>query len=81
MSCWYTGSELEKHSVVGSSLTILPGVKIGIFSVIRADSLVRKSVESGFIFAGNPCVKIKDRDTETLIELERKLLSTIGKFK
>ena len=45
---------------VGANATILPGVKIGNFSVIAAGSVVIKDVPDGVMVAGNPAT-IKKR--------------------
>lgn len=43
---------------VGANAVLLPGVKVGDFSVIAAGSIVTKDVPSGVVVAGNPA-KIK----------------------
>ncbi len=44
---------------IGASSIILPGITIGENSVIGAGSVVTKDIEAGFMYAGNPAVKIK----------------------
>lgn len=41
---------------VGANATILPGVKIGDFSIVAAGSVVTKDVPSGVLVAGNPAI-------------------------
>ena len=41
---------------VGANATILPGIKIGNYSVIASGSVVTKDVPSGVLVAGNPAV-------------------------
>ena len=41
---------------VGANATILPGVKIGNFSIVAAGAVVTKDVPSGVLVAGNPAV-------------------------
>ena len=41
---------------IGANATILPGVKIGDFSIVAAGSIVTKDVPSGVLVAGNPAV-------------------------
>lgn len=64
---------LNKHVLVGSGTTILPGVEIGEGSSVGSMSLVNKSLEPWGIYAGIPCKFIKER-SKKLLELENKLL-------
>lgn len=41
---------------IGANATILPGVKIGDFSIVAAGAVVTKDVPSGVLVAGNPAV-------------------------
>lgn len=63
---------LEKHVLVGTGSTILPGVTIGEGSAVGCMSLVNKSLDAWGIYAGIPCRKIKERSKE-LLELEVQL--------
>ena len=47
---------------IGANAVILPGVTIGDGAVIGAGSIVTKDVEPHSIVAGNPAMKIKERD-------------------
>nr|WP_298994234.1 acyltransferase [uncultured Polaribacter sp.] len=66
---------LEDDVWIGSGVTILKGVTIGEGSVIAANSLVNKDVESYSIYAGIPAKKIKDRFTKQEIIEHKKLLT------
>lgn len=57
---------IEKHVVVGTGSTILPGVTIGEGCAIGAMSLVNKSLSPWNIYAGVPCRKIKERSKKLL---------------
>jgi len=46
---------------IGSNVTIMPGVKIGDYSVIGAGSILTKEVAKYEIWAGNPAKKIRNR--------------------
>ncbi len=51
---------LHKYSLIGSGVTILPGVSIGFNTAIGAMSLVNRSIGDNLLAFGNPCVtKIK----------------------
>ncbi len=54
------GPTINEHAVIGANSTILPGVKIGRYSLIGAGSVVTKDVEDYAIMVGNPARKIGD---------------------
>ena len=64
---------LEKHVVIGAKSVILPGVVIGEGSVIGANSTVTRSCEPWGVYAGSPVRRIKERPSETILELEAQL--------
>jgi galactoside O-acetyltransferase len=64
---------LKKHSIVGVSSSIMPGVTLGEGTVVGAKSFVKKSTEPWSIYAGLPAKKIKDRKKD-LLELEKQFL-------
>ncbi|WP_327018708.1 acyltransferase [Croceibacter atlanticus] len=53
---------LGNNIFIGSDCTILPGVNIGDNVIVGANSLVNKSLESGYVYAGVPVKKIKSID-------------------
>lgn len=63
---------LQKHVVVGSGTTILPGVTIGEGSSVGSMSLVKRSLDSWGIYFGIPCRFYKERG-KALLEQERQL--------
>lgn len=64
---------LNKHVLVGSGSTILPGVVIGEGTAVGSMSFVNKSIEEWGIYAGIPCKRQKDR-SKNLLKLEKDLL-------
>lgn len=64
---------IEKHVILGTCATVLPGVTIGSSSAIGAYSLVNNDIPKGVIAVGQPCVEIRKRDMKHL-ELEKQLL-------
>ena len=62
----------EKHALVGTGSTILPGVVLGEGASVGSMSLVTKSLNSWGIYVGIPCKRIRDRN-KNIIELEDKL--------
>lgn len=66
---------LNKHVIVGTGSTILPGVNIGEGVAVGAMSLVSKSLNAWGIYAGIPCKFVKERSRKLLSlekEMERK---------
>jgi maltose O-acetyltransferase len=51
--------KIGNNVYIGSGVTILSGVQIGDNVIIGAGSVVTKNLDSNFIYAGNPAVKIK----------------------
>jgi galactoside O-acetyltransferase len=73
--CMAEHVHLEKHVVVGTGSTILPGVKIGIGSAIGSMALVTKSIPEGKIAVGMPAKVVKRRSL-VLLDLEKKLIAS-----
>lgn len=63
---------LEKHVIIGSGSTILPGVTVKIGTAVGSMSLVNKSLDEWGIYVGIPCKKIKER-SKNLLNLEKKV--------
>lgn len=63
---------LNKHVLVGSGCTILPGVEIGEGSAVGSMSLVNKSIDAWGIYVGIPCRFLKER-SKKLLEKEKEL--------
>ncbi|MGC8770569.1 MAG: acyltransferase [Brevinematia bacterium] len=63
---------LEKHVIIGTGTTILPGVKIGEGTAIGAMSMVLKDIEPWVIAIGNPVRVLKSR-SKALLEMEKEL--------
>lgn len=57
---------IEKHVVIGTGSTILPGVKISEGCAIGAMSLINKDTEPWGIYVGIPCERIKGRSKRLL---------------
>jgi len=53
---------------IGSSSTIMPGIKIGDGAIIAANSTVTKDVESYSIVGGNPATEIRKRFPDAKIK-------------
>lgn len=68
---------LERHALIGTKSTLLPGVVIAEGAVVGAHSLVRGSVPAFEIHAGVPARKLKDRKRDLLL-LERQFLADKG---
>ena len=64
---------IEDFVAIGASVTILPGVTLGIGSVIGACSLVTKDTAPWTIYKGVPAMPIKKRSKEKMLLLAKKL--------
>ncbi|MCQ2454627.1 MAG: acyltransferase [Clostridia bacterium] len=61
---------IEKHVIIGSGCTVLPGVTLAEGTAIGAMSLCKESTEPWKIYAGIPIRCIKDR-SKKLLDLEQ----------
>lgn len=68
---------LNKHVIVGTGSTILPGVNIGIGCSIGAHSLVTGNLGEWGVYVGIPAKRIKERNRD-LLELEQDLILKYG---
>lgn len=64
-----------KHAILGTNVTVLPGVTIGEGAAVGAGCIVRKNLEPWTIYAGHDCKPVRTRKKEKIIELEHQLLS------
>lgn len=63
----------EKHTLLGTGCTVLPGIKIGEGASVGAMSLVNCNLEEWAVYAGIPAKRLKERD-RNILELERSFL-------
>lgn len=63
----------EKHVLLGTNCTVLPGVTLGEGVSVGAMSLVKQSMEAWNVYSGIPARKIKERSREILL-LEKEYL-------
>ena len=56
----------EKHVIIGSGSTILPGVTLHEGTAIGAMSLVKNDTDSFYIYAGIPARKMHSRSKQLL---------------
>ncbi len=64
---------LMRHVILGTNVTVLPGVTIGEGAAVGAGALVRKNLAPWTIYAGFDCRPIKERPKETILRLEGEL--------
>jgi acetyltransferase-like isoleucine patch superfamily enzyme len=62
----------KKHSVVGSSSVVMPGVTVGEGASVGSLSLVVRSLDAWTVYMGSPVRKLWPR-SRTILELEREL--------
>lgn len=68
---------INRHSIVGANTTILPNVNFGIGSSVGAQSLVKKDLEEWSLYAGIPAKKLRLRDKETILALEKEFTESL----
>lgn len=66
--CHYKPVVFEKYSGVGANCVILPGVRLGMGSVVGANSLVTKDTEPWGIYVGSPAKLVKYRKHDHIEE-------------
>lgn len=69
--------EIHRHAILGTNVTVLPGVTIGEGAAVGAGCIVRKNLEPWTIYAGIDCKPIKLRKKEKILALEQQLLSEL----
>ena len=65
---------LDRHVLVGTGSTVLPGVTIHEGTSVGSMSLVNQSLDSWGMYVGIPCRRLKDRKKD-LLDKEREFLS------
>lgn len=68
---------MDKHVLIGTGCTVLPGVMIGEGTSVGSMSLVNKSLDAWGIYVGIPCRRIKGRSKDLLL-LEEKMIAECG---
>lgn len=64
---------LEKHTIIGTGSTIMPGITLKTGTAVAAHSFVNKNSKPFSIIGGVPALFLKKR-SKKLLELEKKLL-------
>lgn len=64
---------IGQHVWIGAGAIVLPGVRVGSYSVVAAGSVVTAHVPPGAIVAGNPARIIRQRALDTILK-EHKLV-------
>ena len=68
---------MEKHVLIGTGCTVLPGVRIGEGTSVGSMSLVNQSLDAWGIYVGIPCRRMKERSKDLLL-LERNMFAERG---
>ena len=72
--------EIQKHSLIGSGVLIMPNVILAQGTSVGAMSMIKVSTEPFGIYAGIPAKKIKERSKD-LLRLEKEFLDSTNKNK
>lgn len=68
---------IDKHVVIGTNSTILPGVNIKSGVAIGACSLITHNCEEWGIYVGTPAIRIKNRE-KNILNLEKEFLESFN---
>lgn len=63
---------IGRHCIIGSGSVVLPNVTFHDGACLGALSLAKKNLEAWTLYAGIPAKKIKDRNKENILNLEKK---------
>jgi galactoside O-acetyltransferase len=66
--------EFEDIVLIGTGVTILPGVTIGMGVSVGAHSLITHDLEPWYLYAGNPIRKIMKKDKNFMLDLFNQFL-------
>lgn len=66
---------LNKHALIGTGSTILPGVVVGEGTAVGSMSLVTRSLDPWSIYVGIPCEKKKERKKD-ILQLEHAFINS-----
>lgn len=70
--------ELNKHSVLGTSCVLHPGITIGEGTTVGSMSLITKNLDPWWVYMGVPAVKYKERKKENILRLEAQFKEDIS---
>jgi galactoside O-acetyltransferase len=65
---------LGRHCIIGANSTVLPNVQFADGACLGAHSLAKRDLAPWTLYAGVPCRRLRDRDRERILELERQYL-------
>jgi len=75
-----TTVHIKKHCAIGTNSVVMPDVTIGEGTVIGAMSLVTKDLAPYGIYYGNPVKRIRERDEQSLLEMEQRMINDLIKY-
>jgi acetyltransferase-like isoleucine patch superfamily enzyme len=64
---------MKKHSIIATNVVVQPGVIIGEGTVVGSGSVVTKDLDPWSIYMGIPAVKVKNRNSENILRLEKEI--------
>lgn len=76
----YSPVIIEKHVIIGTGSTILPGVILKEGTAVGSMSLVKNSTEAWGIYAGVPAKLVKHRESKIIKELEIKYWQSLERL-
>jgi galactoside O-acetyltransferase len=71
--------KIGRHCIIGSGSVVLPNINIYQGACAGALSLINRDLEEWTLYAGIPAKKIRMRNKQNILELERRFLDEYGK--
>lgn len=68
---------IKKHAIIGTNTILFPNITIGEGAAVGAASLVNKDVEPWGICIGVPAKRIKYRERDTILKMEKELIAEV----
>lgn len=68
---------IGKHCLVGANSVVLPDVTLSVGSAVGALSLVKTDLEPWYIYAGVPVHKVRRRNKEKILKLEKSFYQSL----
>jgi galactoside O-acetyltransferase len=67
---------IGRHSIIGSGSIILPNITLNDGAAVGALSLVNNDLEEWSLYVGVPAIKIKERNRQKILQLEKEFLNS-----
>jgi acetyltransferase-like isoleucine patch superfamily enzyme len=73
----YSSVRIGRHAILGTNVTVMPGITIGEGATIAAGAIVNKDLEPWSVYAGFTPRKVAERDRDKILAAERNFLNSL----